>query len=58
MASHLTEYDELDELNGYPLAAFGYDDVEQEWIFIFTNGRRLILSAGDEPEFSLSTVLQ
>ena len=46
--------DELDELKGVPVAAFGFDDVEREWIFIFTDGRRMCLSAGEDAYYLIS----
>lgn len=48
---------ELDELSGVPIAVFGFDENEREWVFIFPDGRRLILSAGDDAYYMISARL-
>lgn len=50
--------DELDELDGASISAFGFDPDEAEWVFVLSNGRRLTLSAmGDTAYYYLSEVL-
>lgn len=45
---------ELDELKGLAIAAIGFDPVEREWLVIFTDGRRMGLSAGEDSYYYLS----
>lgn len=50
--------DELDDLGGVSVAAFAFDPDEAEWYIVFSNGRRLTLSAmGDVAYYHLSEVL-
>jgi len=50
--------DELDSLEGVSVAAFAFDPDEAEWYLVFSNGRRLTLSAmGDVAYYHLSEVL-
>jgi hypothetical protein len=45
---------ELEGLSGVPISWFGYDPLEAEWVFVFKDGRRLILSSGEEAYYMIS----
>lgn len=50
--------DELEDLGGVSISAFGFDPDEAEWYLVLSNGRRLTLSAmGDVAYYHLSEVL-
>lgn len=50
----LTEDEELGKLNGVAVSWFGYEPIESEWILVFSNGMRMVLSAGEDPEYYIS----
>ena len=46
--------DELEQVIGLPVEMNGYDPDDGEWLIVFSGGRALLLSAGDEAYFQLS----
>lgn len=44
-------------LNGIPVSVMAYDAESLEWVLIFTDGRRLTMSAGDDPYYYVSECL-
>ena len=46
--------DELEEVLGHTVEMIGYDPDEGEWLIVFSGGRALLLSAGDDAYFQLS----
>jgi len=57
-SSEQSDEAELESLQGVSVSAFAFDPDEAEWYIVFSNGRRLTLSAmGDVAYYHLSEVL-
>ena len=50
-----TEEEELNSLQDLTIDWFGFSPSEQEWMLIFSNGKKLVFSSGEDPYYQLTS---